>query len=114
MQKNAYLLVKIGADTAEKEQRFAEILTKFRDVTRGRDAVREPNFSELPREVRSPRLPHCAVPASTPTCAQWHASTIDSDRKIHPRFCKSIYFVYSEILCGNWKHLKRNIFIENI
>ena len=29
MLKNAYLLAKIGADTAEHEQHFAETLTKF-------------------------------------------------------------------------------------
>ena len=33
MLKNAYLLAKIGADTAENEQTFADILRKFRDVT---------------------------------------------------------------------------------
>ena len=34
MLKNAYSLAKIGADTPESEQNFAEILTKFRDATR--------------------------------------------------------------------------------
>ena len=33
MLKNAYLLAKIGADTAENEQRFAEILPIGRRVT---------------------------------------------------------------------------------
>ena len=33
MLKNANLLVKIGADTAENEQHVAEISTGFRDVT---------------------------------------------------------------------------------
>ena len=33
MLRNAYLLAKIGSDTAENEQTFAEHLMKFRDVT---------------------------------------------------------------------------------
>ena len=33
MLQNAYFLAKIGADTAENEQHFAEILSTFRDVT---------------------------------------------------------------------------------
>ena len=32
MLQNAYFVAKIGADTAENERTFADILTKFRDV----------------------------------------------------------------------------------
>ena len=36
-----YFLAKFGADTAENEQHFAELLTKFRDVTpSGKDKLR--------------------------------------------------------------------------
>ena len=35
MLKDAYSLAKIGADTAENELNFDEILTKFRDVSGG-------------------------------------------------------------------------------
>ena len=33
MLQNAYFLGKIGADTAEKEQHFAEMLSKFRQIS---------------------------------------------------------------------------------
>ena len=46
MLKNAYLPAKIGADTAENEQNFAEILTNFFDVTRPRrSAGHQPRLS---------------------------------------------------------------------
>ena len=40
MEKNAYFLAKIGADTAENEQQFAEILPIDRRVADGRSASR--------------------------------------------------------------------------
>ena len=40
MLQIAYLLAKIGADTAENEQYFAEILTTFREVL-ARPVIRE-------------------------------------------------------------------------
>ena len=39
MLQNAYLLVKIGADTAENEQHFAEILPKLATTLRLRDVA---------------------------------------------------------------------------
>ena len=38
MLPNAYLLVKIGADTAENERKFAEILPKFGSYSTGPQA----------------------------------------------------------------------------
>ena len=40
MLKNAYFLAKIGADTAENEQHFAEILLKTGKVVLVREAAR--------------------------------------------------------------------------
>ena len=40
MLKNAYLLVKIGADTAENEQHFAEMLPNSATAVRGRSPDR--------------------------------------------------------------------------
>ena len=42
MLSNAYLLAKIGADTAENEQRFAEILPNFRLLVRRSRQSAEP------------------------------------------------------------------------
>ena len=39
MLQNAYLLAKIGADTAENEQHFAEILPKIGNYPTGRSTV---------------------------------------------------------------------------
>ena len=50
MLKNAYLLVKIGADTAENEQHLAERLPTFLDVARG-----GPRFPPLARRRSAPR-----------------------------------------------------------
>ena len=46
MLKNAYFLAKIGADTAENERNFAEILPKIANTQRGRAARGE--TGELP------------------------------------------------------------------
>ena len=54
MLKNAYLLAKIGVDTAENEQQFADILTKFRDVTQ--------HSLLVTGERRPPRRDGSAVP----------------------------------------------------
>ena len=51
MLKNAYLLAKIGADTAENEQHFAEILPIGRRVTdRCRRLLREAPVGGAPRD----------------------------------------------------------------
>ena len=52
MQKNAYFLAKIGADTAENEQHFAEILPIGRRVAEARAC---PRAGTRPRPVRPPR-----------------------------------------------------------
>ena len=52
MLQNAYLLAKIGADTAENEQHFAEILPKIGNYPTGRLTPW--------RRCEEPRLPHDA------------------------------------------------------
>ena len=42
MLQNAYLLAKIGADTAENERNFAEILPKIGNYPTGLPAPRDP------------------------------------------------------------------------
>ena len=53
MLQNAYLLAKIGADTAENEQEFAEILPKIGGV---------PNRCPAPKEAYSSASWEGAVP----------------------------------------------------
>ena len=57
MLNNAYLLAKNGADAAENDKKFAEILTKFRDVTwlsstAGREDLPPRRVAKCPRCVR--------------------------------------------------------------
>ena len=47
MPQNAYLLPKIGADTAENERHFAEILPIGRRVALGPPGCRGPAFAAL-------------------------------------------------------------------
>ena len=50
MLQNAYLLAKIGADTAENEQHFAEILSKIGNYLTGlRGRAAEAALAEAPR-----------------------------------------------------------------
>ena len=51
--KNAYLLAKVGTDTAENERTFSEISTKFRDVTAFTRA--ESRGRRRPGSPRTPR-----------------------------------------------------------
>ena len=51
MLENAYVLAKIGADTAENEQHFAESLPIGRRVTGG--AGRAVHFQRLPPELEA-------------------------------------------------------------
>ena len=56
MLQNAYLLAKIGADTAENEQHFAEILPIGRRVADRRVAVSESVFvPQRGAKLRNPR-----------------------------------------------------------
>ena len=59
MLQNAYFLAKIGADTAENEQHFAEILPT--DGARGGCVVNRTRTDALPRwnvpEAGAPRVP---------------------------------------------------------
>ena len=50
MLSNAYFLAKIGADTAENEQHFAEILPRRRLVLRG-GASRGPAYEKTVAEI---------------------------------------------------------------
>ena len=54
MLKNAYFLAKIGADTAENEQHFAEILPIGRRVAE--EAEEAPTRRPSPRRSGPPRL----------------------------------------------------------
>ena len=54
MLQNAYLVAKIGADTAENEQHFAEILPIGRRVADRCPWGRRPRFIDRPR--RRPRV----------------------------------------------------------
>ena len=75
MLKNAYLLAKIGADTAENEQNFAVMLTTFREVTSPWLALR---FSARRRARRSSQfwqisqfwieIIRCKIKAREPWC----------------------------------------------
>ena len=56
MLQNAYFLAKIGADTAENEQHFAEILPKIGNLwgrrrTRAQRAAARPFLAARPRRV---------------------------------------------------------------
>ena len=67
MLQNAYLVAKIGADTAENEQHFAEILPIGRRVAdrcvRGLTAGRlAPTPPELPTPPQLPTPPRFATP----------------------------------------------------
>ena len=48
----AYLVAKVGADTAENEQHFAEILPKTGNYPTGPD--RRPRLGERPQHRRAP------------------------------------------------------------
>ena len=61
MLKNAYFLAKIGADTAENEQHFAEILPIGRPVA---DRPGPARHLRLARGLRSFTLQGCAQPCS--------------------------------------------------
>ena len=71
MLKNAYLLAKIGADTVENEQHFAENLKTFRDVTAvTRRAPRdgEANFGDGEKENGVPLFAHSPLGRFWSTC----------------------------------------------
>ena len=53
MLKNAYFLAKIGADTAENEQHFAEILPAARRARAGRAAAEAARGGAGPRPLRA-------------------------------------------------------------
>ena len=58
MLQNAYFLAKIGADTAENEQHFAEILPKTGTYSTGpRAAARAPRAARGGGARRGPALP---------------------------------------------------------
>ena len=58
MLKNAYLLAKIGADTAENEQHFAEILPIGRRVADRCPAAREARGSDHQEDRRGRDVRH--------------------------------------------------------
>ena len=51
MLQNAYLLAKIGADTAENERNFAENWLRGGEVLRGTSQVGAPGFGKADRAV---------------------------------------------------------------
>ena len=67
MLQNAYLLAKIGADTAENELHFAEILPKignYPTTTSRRSRVPGPPHAHAaPRGDRAPAAPRARGPA---------------------------------------------------
>ena len=67
MLQNAYFLAKIGADTAENEQHFAEMFDPREQVPRSDFAGHLALRPELPRELRVPAAevpdPRAAAPA---------------------------------------------------
>ena len=63
MLENAYLLAKIGADTAENERNFAEKLPKKGNYPTG------PDLRRAPRRQRSP-LRRAADPALAPRASR--------------------------------------------
>ena len=73
MLQNAYFLEKIGADTAENEQQFAEILPIGRRVADRRGAAREARDGRVaePLAVQAPEpgAQHCCL-----TCLNLHDS----------------------------------------
>ena len=73
MLQKAYFLVKIGADTAENEQHFAEILqTDAEDeastVLRGRDGLHAGDHRRARRAHRPPRRPVRGPPPAGIQC----------------------------------------------
>ena len=57
MLKNAYFLAKIGADTAENEQHFAEILPIGRRVDRTSLERAEASAPDAPSRLAAPDAP---------------------------------------------------------
>ena len=83
MLQNAYLLAKIGADTAENEQPFAEILPIGRRVTGGGEAAGE--------HLRLMVVVSPATPGA-------HASATSSAHLGAPRGTSARYFYFNSIL----------------
>ena len=93
MLQNAYFLAKIGADTAENEQHFAEILqTDAEDeastVLRGRDGLHAGDHRRARRAHRPPRRP-----VRGPPRAGWHANFLANFERlvlgcVEAKFCK--------------------------
>ena len=65
MLQNAYFLAKIGADTAENEQHFAEICQKLATTPR----VHYPPGAEYHAPDAAPAAPTSALPPEVPGCA---------------------------------------------
>ena len=77
MLQNAYLLAKIGADTAENERDFAEILPKTGNLPFAASLSSFPQYTESRRRLRAGAMDrnHPAVLASG-TWGHWTATDL--------------------------------------
>ena len=84
MLQNAYLLAKIGADTAENEQHFAEICQKLATTLRVRRAVRGPRALERQLDVLA--RPHVRGPLRSGAKARWRTHQLAKRGKTFAAF----------------------------
>ena len=77
MQQNAYFLSKIGADTAENEQHFAEILLKFWRRSSSYTAPTRPGPAPpIHVEEEDKGVPSVALPGARARCPCFGASVL--------------------------------------
>ena len=78
MLQNAYFLAKIGADTAENEQHFAEILPTLSDVAAAASVADRGRGRLLPGGPRDVGVQHAERPARGEPAHGAHRRSMDS------------------------------------
>ena len=73
MLKNAYLLAKIGADTAENERNFAENLPKIGNYPTGPHVSAATRAARTSRAASTPRSSAAATSPKYQRCRSWNA-----------------------------------------
>ena len=94
MLKNAYLLAKIGADTAENEQHFAEILPIGRRVA---DRCRD-RRGEAPAAAAAEQLPGRARAVGERVAVR----RLDYEKFCSSKFCKFLAGLFSAVSKRNF------------
>ena len=90
MLQNAYLLAKIGADTAENERKFSENLPKIGNDPPGPAAQPVPHRAPIPVESWSQRPPSRHKEPPKVTCLLQIFGGLDLGC-IKSKFCKTMY-----------------------